>query len=195
MGLKAYGALSLKFCQVCAMKSIQRPAYYVEFDAMCKIVFGSCLFSGTYSLENLVFYFRNKHFPINTIQYHVPSQMKKVHMKTTALKSSIDFAISSISHKLIRSDLIFRGRSVSHSLYLDLIKKHKRQSRPQLISGGRSWFHMGLVKVDSKTKVGYKKRDNVRILPNPDQILNCPFSSLHNYKALAQNEKQQDITH
>lgn len=66
-GLKAYGAISLKFCQVCATKSIQRPAYYVEFDAMCKIVFGSCLFSGTYSLKNLVFYFRNKHFPINTI--------------------------------------------------------------------------------------------------------------------------------
>lgn len=33
-----------------------------------------------------------------------------------------------------------------------------------------------------------KKYNNVRIFPNPDQILNCPFSSLHNYKALPYSE-------
>lgn len=57
-------------------------------------------------------------------------------MKATTLKGGIDLAISSISYKLIRSDLIFRGRPVSNSLYLGLKKKHERQSRLKLIYGG-----------------------------------------------------------
>lgn len=55
---------------------------------------------------------------------------------------------------------------------------------------------MSLAKQILKQKWLIKKCDNVRIFfPNPDQILNCPFGSLHNYKAQPQNEEQWKITH
>lgn len=50
-----YSAVILMLCQTRTTKSIQNPAYSVEFDSLCQVWSRSDC-SGTFILNNLVFY-------------------------------------------------------------------------------------------------------------------------------------------
>lgn len=51
----SYNTVILKFCQPRTTKSIQKPAYSVEFDSLCQVWSRSDC-SGVFILSNLVFY-------------------------------------------------------------------------------------------------------------------------------------------
>ena len=69
-GLNILECSHLKFCQTCTTKSIQKPAYSVEFDSVCEVWSRSDC-SGAFILNNLVFYIGIQAFwkQLNLISY------------------------------------------------------------------------------------------------------------------------------